>query len=116
MKYNYKAGMCTHKLSWNSFTVSVVCELSHAVAHVEFTIVLLNMYGEYACRATVGEAFLIAYSVLCLTYAAVRYSFLSTHRSDRIRCVRMATYWLNVITFSICCATTGLGNMCIVFF
>lgn len=50
--------------------------LSHTVLNVEFPIVLLNMYGGLACRATGDGAFLIAYSVLCLTYLAARYSFI----------------------------------------
>lgn len=74
-----------------------MCALTHTVLHVEFPAVLLNMHGECACRAIGGIAFLIAYSVLCLTYTAVHYSLISTRRLDRMRCIKMAAYWLNVI-------------------
>lgn len=75
MKYIYKSGMHAH--THTLISIVLKCALSHTTLHVEFPIVLLNMYGECAGRATGGGAFLMAFSVLCLISAAVRYSFIS---------------------------------------
>ena len=40
----------------------------------------------------------------------------STHRLDTIKCIKMAAYWLNVITFWIHCATAGLVSTRFVYF